>query len=388
MRLSQLILLLAFAVAGLPVAAGAQVLYWLDTNFTTPTLNKADALGNAIASVGLPNSTLPEGLATYSGGKVFWAEACLSGARIQRAAPTLASITTLVSGGSALRGVAVDDAAGTIYWTSSNLVTGSRITRSALNGSGAIILNSLGAAANPRGIAVDHAGGKIYWADFDQDAIYRANLDGTLMELWQSLPANSHPYGVAFDPVGQIYWTEYAGKIRRAPTAGGASVTLLASLSNPTYIALNPAGGQMYWSEGGAGAQHIYRAPMIVGGSRTTLALPLTTYGGLAFQPNAIVSTPPDVALPQEFALAPLSPNPSAGPVRAEFALPHESQVRLSVIDLQGREVSVLVDGTLPAGRHEASWKNINGRPIPAGVYFVRLAAEGRAWSRRLTRIP
>src|SRR6185503_16814272 len=139
------------------------------------------------------------------------------------------------------------------------------------------------------------------------------------------------------------------------------------------------------WSEGGAGSQHIYRGPM-TGGSRTALSLPLTTYGGLAFQPNATVSTPTDASLPSDFALAPLYPNPGHGPVRVEFALPRESHVRLNVIDLQGREVAVLMDATLPAGRHETSWASNAGKGIPAGIYFVRLAAEGQTWSRRQVR--
>jgi hypothetical protein len=161
--------------------------------------------------------------------------------------------------------------------------------------------------------------------------------------------------------------------------------TLYSGLANPTYLALDLVGGQMYWSEGGAGAQHIYKGPL-AGGIRTTLALPVTTYGGLAFIGSGSVSAPPD-ALPAEFALAPLAPNPARGPVRTEFALPTESHVRLSVIDLQGREVAVLADGTYPAGRHEAEWATNAGRPIPAGVYFVRMVAGGRAWMRRLVRI-
>lgn len=390
MRSRAWISLLVVASSMLSTVAQAQVLYWVDTNFASPTLNKADASGNAISSVTLPASTLPEGVATDAGNHVFWAEGILSGSRIQRAAPTLGSITTLVSppNGSALRGIAVDDAAGTIYWTSSNLVMGSLVTRSALNGSGVTILNALGGAANPRGIAVDHAGGKIYWADFDQDAIYRADLGGSPPELWQTLPAGAHPYGVAFDGVGQqLYWTEYAGKIRRAPVAGGPVVGLIGGLSNPTYIALDPASGQMYWSEGGAGAQHIYRGPM-TGGSRTALMLPLTTYGGLAFQPNGTVSAPTDAGLPVEFALAPVSPNPARGRIRAEFALPRESRVRVTVLDLQGREVAVLADGTFPAGRHEATWNGAATRRNAAGVYFVRLATDGRAWTRRVALAP
>jgi hypothetical protein len=380
-----LMLVLLFAGPLLAAEARAQALYWLDTNFGAPTLNKADALGNAISGVALPAGTLPEGLACDASGNVYWAEGIVAGAHVRRAGPLLADVTTLVGGGTSLRGVAVDVAGGKLYWTTSNLVLGSSVRRSALDGSGAVDLVTLGPGANPRGIAVDHAGGKIYWADFDQDALYRANLDGSGVELWLPLIANSHPYGVAFDAsTQQLYWTEYAGKIRRALTAGGITVTLLGGVANPTYIALDPAAGQMYWSEGGAGAQHIYRGPM-AGGLRVPLALPLTTYGGLAFQPNPLADAPPSAA-PLDFELAPLAPNPARDPVRAAFALPRESHVRLSVIDLQGREVAVLADGTYPAGRHEATWDTHAGR-VPAGVYFVRMVVGGRTWMRRLVRM-
>ena len=368
----------------LATAAKAQSLYWLDTRFSAPTLNKSDALGNNILSVSLTAQTLPEGLACDAGGNVYWTEAVVTSGRVQRASPALTGIATLVTGNSAMRGIATDVAGGKLYWTTSNLFIGSTVRRSAMNGSGFTNLILLGNAANPRGIAVDHDGGKLYWADFDADALYRSNLDGSGQELWLQLPVNAHPYGVAIDgsAAQQVYWTEYAGKIRRRPLAGGSMTTLFSGLANPTYLALDLVGGQMFWSEGGAGAQHIYRGAL-TGGARTLLALPLTTYGGLAFAPNASVSAPPE-ALPAEFALAPLAPNPSSGPVRAEFTLPRESHVRVSVIDLQGREVAVLVDGTYPAGRHAVTWETNAGRPAPAGVYFVRMAVGARAWMRRL----
>ena len=383
-----LLALLVVASSVLAPAARAQVLYWLDTSFSGPTLNKADAAGNAISSVALTSETLPEGLAAGADGNVYWTEAAAVGARVQRAGPSLAGITTLVGGGSSLRGLAVDDAGGKLYWTTSNLHIGCYVRRSALDGSAFTNLIALGSVANPRGIAVDHAGGKLYWADFDRDAIYRANLDGSAMELWLQLSAGARPYGVAIDPnLGHVYWAEYAsGRILRLPTAGGDVTAVFTGLANPTYLTLDLAGGQMYWSEGVAGAQKIYRGPM-AGGSRVALALPLTTYGGLAYQPNALADAPPrpPAALPLEFALAPLAPNPSHGRVRAEFALPHEAHVRLSVIDLQGREVAVLADGTYPAGRHVASW-GASAEHTPPGIYFVRMAAGGRAWMRRLVR--
>jgi sugar lactone lactonase YvrE len=372
---------------GFAPAARAQVLYWLDTSFGAPTLNKSDGFGNAISSIAVGPQTLPEGLACDAAGNVYWTEAVVNNGRIQRAGPTFGNIQTLISGNSMPRGIAVDDAAGLMYWTTSNVFVGSTVRRASLHGGPLTNLILLGSGANPRGIAVDHPGGKIYWADFDANAIYRANLDGTGMELFQQLVAKTHPYGVAVDPITQmLLWTEYqTGRIRRAPLAGGAITSLVSGLSNPTYLTIDLGTLQIYWSEGGVGAQHLYRAPL-GGGARTALALPLTTYGGVAFVSNPNVSTPPapPKGPPLDFALAFLSANPSRGALKAEFAVPRESHVRVSVIDLQGREVGVLAEGTYPAGRHVATWEVTSS--APAGIYFVRMVSGGRSWMRRLVR--
>jgi hypothetical protein len=357
-------------------AADAQVLYWLDTNFGAPTLNKADADGNALGSVALVPGALPEGLAVDGGGHLYWAEGAWSGAKVNRAAPTLASIAPIVSGGSAFRGVAVDAVAGLVYWTTSNLITGASIRRSALDGSGATTLIALPAGSNPRGIAVDHAGGRIWWADFDLNTLFQANL---------GLPAGSGPYGVAVDPAGGfVYWTEYGtGMLRRSSTVVPGVATPYFGLNNPTYLAIDVAGGRLYWSEGIAGNQRVKRGST-AGGAVTTLPCPLTTYGGLVYQPDASVSVPKP-GLPVEFALVPLWANPGRGPFPMRFALPREASVRLSVLDLQGREVAVLADGARPAGHHEASWTP--GGADGAGIYFVRLTAAGRTGVRRIALV-
>ncbi|WP_412063583.1 choice-of-anchor B family protein [Rubrivirga sp. IMCC45206] len=72
-------------------------------------------------------------------------------------------------------------------------------------------------------------------------------------------------------------------------------------------------------------------------------------------------------------------PNPSAGGARLEFGVPEAGAVRLSVFDARGREVAVLVDGPLAAGRHEAALP----AGLAAGVYVVRLAAGGAVVSQR-----
>ena len=87
----------------------------------------------------------------------------------------------------------------------------------------------------------------------------------------------------------------------------------------------------------------------------------------------------------REFALSRISPNPTNGPASIDFAVPQQSQVRLSVLDVQGRVVAVLVDGVVKAGRHQAVW-NGNGThgTTRAGMYFVRFEAGGKSFVKRV----
>jgi flagellar hook assembly protein FlgD len=67
------------------------------------------------------------------------------------------------------------------------------------------------------------------------------------------------------------------------------------------------------------------------------------------------------------------------------FALPAEARVRLSVMDVQGRLISSLVDGVLPAGRHDVMWNGeTRGGQARPGLYFVRLEVPGRRFVRTI----
>jgi subtilisin family serine protease len=72
------------------------------------------------------------------------------------------------------------------------------------------------------------------------------------------------------------------------------------------------------------------------------------------------------------FALAPPRPNPAAGEIQIEYALPRDARVRLSVQDIQGRTVALLIDGVEHSGRHRAAWEGRIGHTrAPAGLYFM-----------------
>lgn len=74
--------------------------------------------------------------------------------------------------------------------------------------------------------------------------------------------------------------------------------------------------------------------------------------------------------------------NPAHGRVRLTLDLRNDTAVRLSILDVTGREIEVLAKGTLSAGRHAMSWSPSVRRPSPTGVYWARCAMGGRVTTR------
>jgi hypothetical protein len=69
------------------------------------------------------------------------------------------------------------------------------------------------------------------------------------------------------------------------------------------------------------------------------------------------------------FALGAIVPNPTRGAIQFEYALPRDARVRVSVLDVQGREVAVLASGVENAGRHSVQWAGARaGAAVPRGL--------------------
>ena len=82
-------------------------------------------------------------------------------------------------------------------------------------------------------------------------------------------------------------------------------------------------------------------------------------------------------------------PNPFNPSTTVTFALPHSGHVRLSVHDLRGHLVALLVDDRKTAGTHEATWdgRDRQGRSAPAGVYLLQLKVAGEVRTGRMVLI-
>ncbi|NQU05938.1 MAG: T9SS type A sorting domain-containing protein [Calditrichaeota bacterium] len=73
---------------------------------------------------------------------------------------------------------------------------------------------------------------------------------------------------------------------------------------------------------------------------------------------------------PNYFGINGIYPNPFNAMARVEYTLPVQARIRISLHDLNGREIVMLTEGTKEAGRHSLT---IDSSDLTAGVYLTRL---------------
>jgi len=89
-------------------------------------------------------------------------------------------------------------------------------------------------------------------------------------------------------------------------------------------------------------------------------------------------------ALPSEYAISEVYPNPFNSTVRISFALREAGDVKLSICDLNGRLIQTLLEFECAAGTHTAMW---DASSMPSGLYLARLKCNGHPAMRKLTLI-
>lgn len=82
-------------------------------------------------------------------------------------------------------------------------------------------------------------------------------------------------------------------------------------------------------------------------------------------------------------------PNPFNPQTTIEYSLPQAGSVRVSIYDVRGQMVTVLVNETQSSGEYQAVWDGFDSRGVRAssGVYFVRLEFSGRIQTRKMVML-
>jgi hypothetical protein len=170
-------------------------------------------------------------------GRLFLLE--LSGDRIHSMSTDGSDPKVIVTGCQMPDGIAVDVAAGHIYWTnmgSSPSANDGSIERADIDGKNRQLIIPPGTTFTPKQIHLDKANGKLYWSDREGMRVMRSNLDGsqidTLVETGRGdvdrRDQTRWCVGITIDPERkQIYWTQ------KGPTKGDRGAILRAGIEIP-----------------------------------------------------------------------------------------------------------------------------------------------------------
>jgi photosystem II stability/assembly factor-like uncharacterized protein len=93
----------------------------------------------------------------------------------------------------------------------------------------------------------------------------------------------------------------------------------------------------------------------------------------LVFTPGQSIRGNGDSEVPHDFTLHQNYPNPFNPATQIQFHLPRASRVNLTIYNILGQQVAILLDKPLTAGEHTMTF---DGSNLPSGIYFYRLTSD------------
>lgn len=109
----------------------------------------------------------------------------------------------------------------------------------------------------------------------------------------------------------------------------------------------------------------------VTGGSTTKSSNNITTiqYAAGSAASRSITTAPAFESMPSNFKLQNY-PNPFTRSTTIEYQIPKETKVKLSVFDLQGKQIATLINKNQPAGIYKI---NFSADKLPAGTYIYKM---------------
>jgi DNA-binding beta-propeller fold protein YncE len=361
-------------------------MYWVDTN--TGTLHRL--IGAKVEHL-VPSVQNAVSLAVdTAGGKLYWAEKTSDRTgKIRRANLDGTNVQLVKDLTSVPIDIAIDTTNNKLYLTNA----WGKVQRFNFNGSN-FQSNLITNLDSPKNITVDIAGDKLYWTEQTDDTtgrIQRANLNGSNVELVKDL--TSGPHDLAIDTVnGKLYVANSFGKIQQLNLDGSSfQSNFITGLDSPEGLAVDVAGGKLYWTEHGS-----IRRSDLNGENIQNVVTGLGTPTDLILETppiNARVQAAPAVVGPflGETRLHPNYPNPFNPETWIPYQLAEPVDVALTIYDINGRVVRYIDLGHQRASIYQsksraAYWdgRNAQGEPVASGVYFYTLKAGDLSATRKM----
>ncbi|HDQ46066.1 MAG TPA: T9SS type A sorting domain-containing protein [bacterium] len=210
----------------------------------------------------------------------------------------------------------------------------------------------------PNGIAFSPDESRLYVDDSNGKNIFVFDvIDDTALankRVFANLGGTQGADGIKVDGTGNIWIAGSVGVAVYSPDGDRiGSITVPGTVTNLTFGGVN---GKMLYI---CGFNDLYR-------------MDLTGQTGVD---TKFDEQPETIGLNQNY------PNPFNPSTLIRFDLPKELHVRLSIYNMSGQVVDVLLDRRMDAGSHLKEW---DGSAHSSGVYFYELAADGRRMIQKM----
>ena len=287
-----------------------------------------------------------------------------------------------ISGHGSINGVAIAD--GIVFACCSTKVKGFE-----LSSKDTVMDLAIPGALNINDVTSDNAG-NIYLTDFDAKKIYKVNILSHAYSTFVSGLVRS-PNGIIYEEMNNrllVCSFGYNIPILAIDLADSTvSVVANTNLANCDGFAKDDFGRyyitswytlsiyrfdsvfsnppEVFYTNSGAPVDISYNSRDDI------LAVPLMNANSVVFIPITPVSVKDeDSEQPQKFLLNQNYPNPFNPTTKITFQIPETGLVILKIYDLQGNEITTLVNEEKPTGEYEVEF---NGKELTSGIYFYQI---------------
>lgn len=201
--------------------------------------------------------------------------------------------------------------------------------------------------------------------------------NSSLQQQWVTRTTNTagpeYAVAIAYDPSGYVY-------VSGSSTGSGTGLDYYTE----RYNATNGARDWFVRDNGSSSGNDAVKG-MVVTGPDNVYITGSAVFGNLDMytirysQTNSV--RPISGEVPEKFRLEQNYPNPFNPSTKFNFDLPQNTHVNIVVYDLLGREIEMLVNNDMKAGRYEVTWNAVNAG---SGVYFYKLTTSSYTETKKM----